>query len=248
MNVRAARLTTQALAATCGVLLLLLVAQYAGLGRGYHWDAASADGEDAKALPNIDQRAPQMPAAGAFAAIDAHPLFNEDRAPSPQEGAAADDAAPPSNPLNVQLTGVIIDEVSHVRVAMLLDKARNLPVSLKVGMPLEGDQAAWTLVDVKPRVAVFRNATAETSEVELETSTAAAKAPQPKPVAGRSPTGRPVAAPPGTPPVGTAPAPPPTSAGGDLAKRIEERRRQMREDAERNRNGPPPSGSDKNKK
>jgi len=221
MNVRAAKLTTQVLAATCGVLLLLLVAQYAGLGRGYRWDVASADGEDAKALPNIDRRPPQMPAAGAFAAIDAHPLFNEDRAPSPQDAAESADATPPPNPLNVQLTGVIIDEINHVRVAMLLDKARNLPVTLKVGMPLEGDQAAWTLVEVKPRTAVFRNASAETSEVELETSTAAPKAPPPKPSAGRPPA-RPGAA-------------PPPSAGGDLAKRIEERRRQMREEAERNR-------------
>ena len=187
MNLRAARLTTQALAATCGVLLLLLVAQYAGLGRGYRWDAATTDGEEAHALPDIDRHAPQMPAAGAFAAIDAHPLFNEDREPSPQDAAADADAAPPPNPLNVQLTGVIIDEVNHVRVAMLLDKARNLPVSLKVGMPLEGDQAAWTLVEVKPRVAVFRNAAAETSEVELETSTTAPKAQSPKPVAGRAP-------------------------------------------------------------
>jgi len=234
MNLRAARLTTQALAATCGVLLLLLVAQYAGLGRGYGWDAASADGEEAHALPNIDQRALQMPSAGAFAAIDAHPLFNEDREPSPQDAiAGADDAAPPPSPLNVQLTGVIIDDANHVRVAMLLDKARNLPVSLKVGMPLEGDQAAWTLVEVKPRVAVFRNAAAETSEVELETSTVAPKTP-PKPVAGRTPARRGAAAP-----------PPPGAAGGDLAKRIEERRRQMREEAERNRKGPPPGGPNK---
>ena len=242
MNVRAARLTTQVLAATCGVLLLGLIAQYAGLGRGYRWDAASADGEDTHALPNIDQRAPQMPAAGAFAAIDAHPLFNEDRAPSPQDGAAADDAAPPPNPLNVQLTGVIIDDANHVRVAMLLDKARNLPVSLKVGMPLDGDQAAWTLVELKPRVAVFRNASAETSEVELETSTAAAKAPAPKP-GGRPSAGRPGANSSGTAPAAV--APPPAAAGGDLAKRIEERRRQMREEAERNRKGTPPGGPNK---
>ena len=53
------------------------------------------------------------------------------------------------------------------------------------------NQAAWTLVDVKPRVAVFRNASAETSEVELETSTTAPKAPSARPVAGRSPPRRP---------------------------------------------------------
>lgn len=226
MNVRAARMTTQALAATCGVLLLVLVAQYAGLGRGYHWDDTADVGEGAHALPAIDKQAPQMPAIGTFAAIDAHPLFNEDREPSPVDAGPADDAAPPPSPLNVQLTGVIIDEINHVRVAMLLDKARNVPVSLKVGMPLDGDQAAWTLVDLKPRVAVFRNASAETTEVELETSSSTIKPPvgnPPRPVAGRPPT------------AGAA------NGASDLARRIEERRRQMREEAERRKKGAPPS-------
>ncbi len=232
MNVRAARLTTRILAATCGVLLLLLVVQYAGFGRGYRWDTQPRDGEDAHALPTIDQHTPQMPAPGTYTAIDAHPLFNEDRQPSPIDALAdADAGAPPVNPLNVQLTGVIIDEINHVRVAMLLDRTRNQPISLKVGMPLEGDQAAWTLVELKPRVAVFRSAAAETTEVELETAGGAPA----------GPAGGPRAAPP------RAPLSMPQTKGGeagtdDLAKRIEERRRQMREEAERNRKEPAPPG------
>lgn len=227
MNDHAARWTTKVLATACGVLLLLLVVQYAGLGRGVRWGGAAAEEDEARALPTIDQRPLQMPAAGAYAAIDAHPLFNADRQPSPLDAASADDAAPPANPLNVQLTGVIIDEVNHVRVAMLLDKARNQPVSIKVGMPLEGDQAAWTLVELKPRVAVFRNAAAETSEVELETAAAAAKSPANPRGGGKMPA-----------PVARTPAArneKSDASAGDLAKRIEERRRQMREEAERNR-------------
>ena len=227
MNVRAARLTTRVLAAICGALLLLLVVQYAGFGRGYRWDASTAAGEDTHALPNIDQQMPTMPPAGAYAAIDAHPLFNEDREPSPVDALADADAdAPPANPLNVQLTGVIIDDANHVRVAMLLDRTRNQPISLKVGMPLEGDQAAWTLVELKPRVAVFRNAAAETSEVELET----AGAPATPAGVSRPAPGRGVAT--STPQIKT------DAAADDLAKRIEERRRQMREEAERNRKEP----------
>ena len=41
MNVRAARLTTNALAGLCGVLPLLIIVQYAGLGRGYIASAPS---------------------------------------------------------------------------------------------------------------------------------------------------------------------------------------------------------------
>ncbi len=236
MNVRAARMMTQGLGAICAVLLLLLIAQYAGLGRGYGWGSAAAVDDAPHPLPNIDRQAPQMPPAGAFAAIDAHPLFNVDRQPSPVDDAADAGEAPPANPLNVQLTGVIIDDARHVRVAMLLDKARNVPVSLKVGMPLEGDQAAWTLVELKPRVAVFRNATAETTEVELETASSAAKAPGN--ASSRNGSGRS-----GTP-AHPAATPPPARAGGsdnasDLARRIEERRRQMREEAEKNRKGIP---------
>lgn len=235
MNVQAARMTTRILAATCGALLLLLIVQYAGLGRGYRWDAPTGGDDQARELPSMDARTPQLPAPGTYVAIEAHPLFNEDREPTPADALAGDDnAEPPASPLNVQLTGVIIDEVNQVRVAMLLDKTRNQPVSLRVGMPLEGDQAAWTLVELKPRVAVFRNAAAETSEVELETASAAPAGP------GR-------AAPRSNAPRAPASAPQVKSdvAADDLAKRIEERRRQMREEAERNRRPPASPTPDK---
>lgn len=230
MNVQTARLATKVLAGTCGALLLLAVAQYAGLGRGYHW-AADGDAEGtAAALGRIDEKPVVIPPASAFAEIEAHPLFNEDRQPSPyaQDGAGEEEAAPPQNPLNIALTGIILDDVNHVRIAMLLDKTRNQPVALKVGMPLEGDQASWTLVDIKPRLAVFRSAANETSEVELETSVA-----QPPPQRPGRPGGNAPAA--GKP--GAVPPRPAADPNKDLAQRIEERRRQMREDAEKARNG-----------
>lgn len=236
MNIHAARLATKLLAATCGVLLFLLVVQYAGLGRGHSLGSGAFAAEDqVPALPAIDKQPLQMPAIGAYAAIQAHPLFNDDRQPSPLDaGAGADDAAPPANPLNVQLTGVIIDEANHVRVAMLLDKSRNQPVSLKVGMPLEGDQAAWTLVDLKPRLAVFRNATAETSEVELETAAGSPKPPANPATRGNGPAAAP-----------RAQATKADPAADDLAKRIEERRRQMREESAKMRAGAATAKPDK---
>jgi general secretion pathway protein N len=244
MNVKTARLMTNVLAGTCGALLLLALVQYAGLGRGYRW-APDAEGEAARlAVGAIDRQPVQLPPATAFADIQAHPLFNEDRKPTPLDLSEGQEAAAPPSPLNVALTGVILDEKNHVRIAMLQDKARNQPVALKVGMPLEGDQASWMLVDLKPRLAVFRNAANETAEVELETALAPTSAPgaaRPQPPrAGAAPAagGAAPATPPGAP--GAKAAPPGTAdASADLARRIEERRRQMREEAEKLRNAKP---------
>jgi general secretion pathway protein N len=224
MNVHAARLTTNALAAVCAILLLLFIAQYAGVGRGYHWDA-DADTDAARvSAAAIDKKPVKLPPIAAFADIDAHPLFNDDRKPTPADAGDGDaDAAAPS-PLNIALTGIILDEKNNVRVAMLMDKARNQGMALKVGMPLEGDQAGWTLVELKPRSAVFKSATNETTEVPLETAAAAAPAKSPR---GRAPVRR----------LPNAAAGGATAANAqDLAHRIEERRKQMREDAERQRN------------
>jgi general secretion pathway protein N len=106
---------------------------------------------------------------------------------------------------------------------MVRDNLRNETVALKVGMPLQGDQAGWTLVDLQPRLAKFRNASDETAEIELSTAAGPAQAPPAPRAPAEAPVGRGQVAPPkaGNP------------AETDLAKRIEERRRQMREEAER---------------
>lgn len=244
MNVRTARLTTRVLAGICGLLLLLVIALYAGVGRGYRWAPAADDDATHAKLGTIDNKPVTLPPASAFAAIDQHPLFNEDRKPSPVDAAEGEGDAPPPSPLNVALTGVILDEKNHVRIAMLQDKARNQAIALKVGMPLEGDQASWTLVEVKPRLVVFRSAANETTEVELET--AVATAPPARPQAGRAAA---APKPNGAPQPGkAAPASRAEAAGktneaasADLARRIEERRQQMREDAERLRNAKQPA-------
>jgi general secretion pathway protein N len=153
--------------------------------------------------------------------------------PTPVDAAGSADTPPPS-PLNVALTGVILDEENHVRVAMLQDKARNQAVALRVGMPLEGEQASWTLVEVKPRLVVFRNAANESAEVELETAL--------KPSAAGAPGGAGRGGKPSAPARPGAAAPKKAAdASSDLARRIEERRKQMREDAERLRNGAKPA-------
>ena len=240
MNVQVARLTTTALGAACGFLVLTALLQYAGVGRGYSW--APDDPASAPPLPGggaVDEKPLKLPPASAFAEVEAHPLFNEDRKPTPIDASEGEDSAAPQNPLNITLTGIV--STSSVKIAMVQDKARNQSIALKVGMPLEGDQASWTLVEVKPRSVVFRSAANERTEVELETSVAQpAKAPPPR----TARTGTP-AAPGATGAHGnTSTADNKRGDSGDLAKRIEERRRQMREDADKQRNqsgkGKPP--------
>lgn len=241
MNVRTARLVTQALAGTCGVLALLAIVQYAGFGRGYRW-APDAEGEaNHSQIGTIDSKPVMLPPASAFASIESHPLFNEDRQPTPvTAGEGGPDDAPPPSPLNIALTGVILDDANNVRIAMVQDKARNQAIALRVGMPLEGDQASWTLVDVKPRGVVFKSAANETTEVALETSVAQPAPPKPalrapaKPAAG----GKTAPATPGkASPGANANANNAPNNSADLARRIDERRRQMREEAERLRSG-----------
>jgi general secretion pathway protein N len=233
MNVRVARLITHALGGVCGFLLLIALLQYAGVGRGYRW--AADDPANAPTLPGAatDEKPLKFPPASAFAEVQAHPLFNEDRQPTPvgpDDG--SDETTAPQSPLNIALTGIV--STSTVKIAMVQDKARNQSLALKVGMPLEGDQAGWTLIEVKPRSVVFRSAANEKTEVELETAVAAPpKAPTSR-NSRTSPNQR------GT----TTNANTGNAAGsadnkrdsGDLAKRIEDRRRQMREDAEKQRN------------
>ena len=241
MNVLIPRLSTTVLAGACGFLLFTALLQYMGVGRGYRWAADDPSSEPTLPGGAIDEKPLKLPPANAFAEVEMHPLFNEDRKPTPIDASEGDDSSAPQSPLDITLTGIV--STSSVKIAMVQDKARNQSVALKVGMPLEGDQASWTLVEVKPRSVVFRSAANEKTEVELETSVAPPpRAPAPRTARTGSPATN---ARPGSP------ANNPRSGAdkdkkdsGDLAKRIEDRRRQMREDAEKlrgqNGKGSPP--------
>ncbi len=226
MDLQLARMTTLVLGAACALLMVTLLIQLAGYGRGYGW--LPPEQSDAEQLAvAIDRQPFTLPPEATFDEVEARPLFNDDRKPTPIEVADAVVDAP-QVPLNVTLTGIILVRKSattpELRIAMVRDNARNESLALKVGMPLPGDQAGWTLESVEPRLARFRNSSDEVSEIELQT----AATPVAAPVAARRP-------PPVLPGVPGAVAPERKEGGAeaDLAKRIEERRRQMREEAER---------------
>ena len=226
MDAQLARLSTLVLGATCGVLVLTALIQLSGYGRGYGW-LAPGDGDAAPTELAIDRKPFSLPAQTRFSEVEARPLFNEDRKATPVDAAEAVVDEKPKVPLNVTLTGVVIvrksETTPELRVAMVRDNARNETLALKVGMPLAGDQAGWTLVDLEPRLATFRNAADELSEVELQT----AAGPVSQPSQARVAVTPPAAA------GAVAPERKESAADSDLAKRIEERRRQMREEAER---------------
>lgn len=222
MNIHTARLTTRTLAGVCGVLLLLAIVQYAGLGRGHHWLPEPA-ASDALALGEVDRESFKMPPAATFAEVERRPLFNTDRKPTPLDAEAGEDAeaeeAPPISPLNVALTGIIIsgDTTPETRIALIRDNSRNQSLALKVGMPLEGPQGGWTLTEIHERSVVFTSLADEVSEVELETGPASAS----------RRTGR------GTRNAASKDNKADGDEKSDLAERIEQRRQQMRERAEK---------------
>lgn len=234
------------LAAGCAVLAITLMIQLAGFGRGYGWLADEA-GVAPLDVGIIDRTPFSLPPESTYSAAAARPLFNDDRQPTPLEALAEAEPATPPVPLNITLTGVIL--TSKVRLAMIQDISRNQPLALKVGMPLEGEQSQWTLVEVNARSAVFVNPQNERSEVALETSAvplpAVAAAPaiqQPAPPRPITKPGQPLATGQPTGQPGETPGPlseqGAVNANEDLVKRIEERRRQMREEAEKLRQQP----------
>ncbi|MBU6199512.1 MAG: hypothetical protein KGI64_09125 [Xanthomonadaceae bacterium] len=228
MSTQAAKLISAILAGLCGVLLLLALAMQFGFGRGYSWLRPDADSSGVASVA-IDKTPFKLPPQAQFADTTARPLFNDDRKPTPDTPDTPEVPPPPKVPLNIALTGIILTPQLHL--AMVHDKLKNTDVALKEGMPMEGDQGGWTLTKIKPRSAIFRETSGEEVEVELSSAVAS-----PNPVANMRPGAPVVPRPMGQFVPGQPVAVPPAVQNAQaqaLQQRIEERRRQMREEAER---------------
>jgi len=231
---------TLVLAGACGVLFVLALALQLGLGRGYHWLPAESDVGALSDAADVDRKPFALPPQNEFAAIDERPLFNDDRKPTPEDATdnTADNTPPPS-PLNISLTGTIMVGKPELHMAMVRENGKTTSIALKEGMPLPGDQGAWTLSRVKSRSVVFRSSTGEEAEVELAVGTPGPKAGLPA-RAGLNPANRAQPAVPVAPP--NAVPGQETAQADELQHRIEERRKQMREAAERMKAQRPPDG------
>jgi len=227
--------------AGAAVLLGVLAAlQVYGVGTGYSLEPATVAGGREQGPAALEREPVRMRPWTEYGEVLARPLFNESRAPEeapPTEG----DATATTAALNVALTGVVI--TADVRIAMVKDNASGKTVRVKLGQPLEGDQAGWTLAELKPRGAVFDGGELGRQELELTIDTKGAPAPEGAPPAQPNQT---TAMAPVPPPPNTVPAPgaapvavapvenqPQAATAEDIRRRIEERRRQLREEAQR---------------
>lgn len=217
---------TTVLAATCGVLFVLALAMQFGLGRGYHWLDADKDATDTAGNAAIDHDPFGLPPQSNYAATNQRPLFNDDRKPTKEEIDTTPDQ-PPTGPLNISLTGTLLVGKPPARTAMVRENGKAQTIALKEGMPLPGDQGAWTLSQVKNRSAVFKSSGGEEVEVELAVAISGQKPNAPPRIGGAIPAAAPNHA------VNPAQAGPVPAQGDELQRRIEERRKQMREAAER---------------
>jgi len=220
------KVLTTILASACGVLFVLAVAMQFGLGRGYHWNDTELNAGENASGSAIDRDPFQLPPQSDFAAISQRPLFNDDRKPVKDEATDSTPETPPS-PLNISLTGTLLVGKPESRMAMVRENGKAQTIALREGMPLPGDQGGWTLSQVKSRSAIFKSTSGEEVEVELAMVNAGQNAgPQARIAGAAGAAGKPAHTP-GQPPA------PVAAQGDELQRRIEERRKQMREAAER---------------
>src|SRR5581483_9703494 len=150
MNAADRRRLTPALGIACALLALLLIALWAGAGRGAHWD----DTAEPARLPPLKTASPppSVPPLQDFANVWEHPLFSPDRKPIPGGGDTGESAD--SN--NLELTGVII--LPGLHMALLREKQSG---------------GGATVIEVKPRSAVVE-AGGSRSELALKPGAAPA--------------------------------------------------------------------------
>jgi len=142
MNAADRRRLTPTFGIIAAVLLVLLIALWAGLGRSSHWHDNAAPSR----LPSVGVTvpAPAVPPLEQYATVWQHPLFSPTRTP---EAAAAGDGGSSGN---LELTGVIM--LPHLRMAILHDKTNGRDYRVVEGQP---SRDGPVLVELHPRSAVI---------------------------------------------------------------------------------------------
>lgn len=142
MNATDRRRLTPTFGIVAAILLVLLIALWAGLGRGARWHDDAAPSQ----LPAVGAAtpAPAVPPLDRFAEVWQHPLFSPTRTP---EAAAAGDGGSSGN---LELTGVIM--LPHLKMAILHDKTNGRDYRVVEGQPARDGPV---LVELHPRTAVI---------------------------------------------------------------------------------------------
>jgi general secretion pathway protein N len=240
---------TWLLAVVAGWGLVLWTLTLAGLG-----GRVQRLPDDPALLANLPQLAPASPERlgplSQYAETGTRPLFSEDRRPQPFSLVAeGDENAPPA--FDFVLTSVLLTPT--LRMAIVQPSAGGESVRIKLGDAAES-QPAWRLTELNPRSAIFQGPDGEkTLDLRVfdgsggEPPTAMAGANNKgnnaqQPMSPR-PANRPQAQPPVIPQAAPEPAPAPVPDATDeppspeaqvesIRKRIEERRAQLRQEAQ----------------
>lgn len=170
-----AKLVTLILGGGCVVLLAVAALQFAGIGGGVK--RASADEfppPDGDGVPvDAGVELAEMAAEESYGLVSAKPLFNEDRRPfdgsteilDPNVGPDGTPLDEPPTELEATVAGIII--TPEKRIVMLRDNKTSQTMSLREGMPLEGELASWSVGQIEPRKVSFDGQGGSEAELEL---------------------------------------------------------------------------------
>jgi hypothetical protein len=248
--------------ACAGLALFAVVQRFQGIGRGYTILDAAPQSLDATLTAPLKKADNILEGQGVYLEIDSRSLFTDNRLAAPKAAPVVEAAKPaiPVVPLTAQLIGVVI--TPNKKVALLRSAGGDQTFRLKEGMPFPGELAGWRVSRIEARKVTFDGGDVQGStELKLDVakggaapgfvpaqmpglpqpmnnSAAAPSFKQPMPTSMPQPT-------PTTMPGGAMvqpPPPPPPSADqaareAEVQRIIEERRAQMRAEAERLNSG-----------
>jgi len=252
------RKLTVGLGVVVGLLALFSVLQKAlGIGTGYQFLSGEKLPIDADLLIPLNVKSDALGAEADYLEVNTRFLFGKDRTPPPKIAATAkDEKVIPPVPLNMQLTGVVI--TANKKIAMLRSTDGAQSFRLQEGRPLPGERAGWILTKIESRKVMFDGGPNGQQELKLDiAANTGAPVPfqnnglaAPVPIPGSTPMPGMVQNPqnpsmnPNMPMQDSkmAEAPPPPNADqaareAEVQRIIEERRAQMRAEAERMNSG-----------
>jgi len=208
------------LASACGLLLLLSL----WLGWAWSWPVSSgADdinnaGQAPEAMPRLDSELGQL---SAYQVVNDRPVFDESRRPQiivdEEEGPIELVGPEVADRPDVKLTGVVI--TPEAKIVMLTPNQKGEAVIVREGMPLEGEYVGWSVSGIGARKVTLKSTEGEALQIELAVHDAMiAEPPKPAPATDEGESEQ-----------GDAE---PLSRADEIRKRIQERREQLRREAE----------------
>ncbi len=231
-------LLTTLLAGSIGALILLGLLLFAVLGR-VNVDRIEPVGDMSVAPLIVAVPDTGLEPFDEYNEILRRPVFFSDRRLPVLQSADFDDEPfefvvdlpepEPVNELKASVAGIII--TPEMRMAMIRDQEANRTVLLREGMSLEGDQAAWRLERIEPRLVSFVSVDGRSAGLELEVNTRGLARPATPAQAAATPAERSEAGPDDAdmPAVDDEAR----SRAEEIRRRVAERRAELRAEAER---------------